>query len=177
MASPELPNAEPRPEDQPNNRLADIRHKTYRVPRRYGIGTVLIVIAAFSVMLGVLRLLGAHPILSCIIIGLFVVVAIAQLIGPESPRKASMIGGALYVLVVGIVLSVMSPGGGVVVLLALIIATPIGALLGYVAGGLLASIFLCIDAASKLRNSKASDTSESPPPDDGKSHDTSSVAG
>jgi MFS family permease len=173
VTSPENPNAKPQLKGQPNSRLADLRRKTYRVPRRYGIGTVLIVIAAFSVMLGVLRLLGAHPILCCIIIGLFVVVAIAQLIGPESPRKASMIGGALYVLVVGIVLSVMSPGGGVVVLLALIIATPLGALLGYVAGGLFASIFLCIDAANQLRDSKASDTSESPPPDNGKSRHAS----
>src|SRR5690606_7115579 len=81
----------------------------FGVPRRFGIGTILIVLAAASLLLAVLMAMGAHPLVVLCLIGFLVILAAGQalLFGGKDPRRASAVtGAAVGFIVPGIVMLV-----------------------------------------------------------------------
>lgn len=129
-------------------------HGDYGVPRRYGLDSILAVVTAFALLFGALIKLGVGP----VSIGFFVIfvagVGLSQalLFDGQDPRKASVHGGLIMALILVAVLVVYLETvwgqrtpicivGGLVFL---------GPILGYVAGTLIAGIFLILDALEEL---------------------------
>ena len=119
------------------------------VPRRFSIGTGLILIAVFAVLFSVLEMLQVPP-EAFICISIFVGgVAASQaiLFKGKNPRAASIIAGAVLFYVTLLVVHFVNGGrprdtamvgsfGGAMV------SVFIGGLLGYLVGGLVAAVFL-----------------------------------
>jgi hypothetical protein len=121
------------------------------MPRRFGIGTAMILTAMFAAVCSVLKLLDATPAVyvgvSVFVIG--VVASQALLFKGKDPRHASIISGAIIFYAIWVVVSLTAHFGprdytrettfslsGALILLA------IGGLLGYVVGWLFAAVFL-----------------------------------
>lgn len=136
------------------------REGEFGAPRRYGIGTLLIVTAAAAGLLGFFNLFGAPPALVAVVLAFLALVALGQLILYQGvrPRAASVITGAV-VFPVGILLFATlfaTQSGGVryrdllfIVVFCIFVCPGIGALLGYVGGGMVAGIFLVMDAVER----------------------------
>ena len=125
------------------------------VPRRFGVGSLLVVTAAFAILLGAMKSLQVDPIVMGLVAAFIAVVGAGQavLFGGKAPRKASMVAGMLFPLVVGFlvfVYAVVARGrlsgfefGEFFVNIVLLCV--LGMPLGYVAGGLAAGVFLAIE--------------------------------
>ncbi|HEX7446325.1 MAG TPA: hypothetical protein VF306_02200 [Pirellulales bacterium] len=127
-------------------------HEPYGVPRRFGIGTMLIVTAAYGMLLAILRLAGWPPGATAWILAFISLVGMGQmfLFGARRPREASVVTGA-----VGLPLAMFAfaPYFGYVDprawLCTLVCAVPMGAVAGYLAGGVVAGVFLVMDAVDQ----------------------------
>lgn len=124
-----------------------------RMPERFGMGLMLVALGVVSVGFSVLRWLEAPTSLVFFFTLLFTLVASAQMLFPKSPRKASVIVGAVFcpVWALGSLLVLMmftrhesALEVWLVHALMLICSLPLGGLVGYLAGGLVAGIFLLI---------------------------------
>lgn len=123
----------------------------YGVPRRFGIGTLLIVTAAYGVLLAVLRSAGWYPgaILWTLVFISLVGLGQMLLFNAKRPREASVVTGAL-----GLPLAILGaamtydtrPYNPLESLCGLMCAFPFGAVAGYLAGGVVAGVFLLMDA-------------------------------
>jgi hypothetical protein len=124
------------------------------VPRRFSIGTMMILVTAFAMLFGVLKTLNVHPI-AFAVISLFIGgVAASQslLFKGKMPRLASYVGGIImYCLIASVtaVLAFFTDRGPVSILdvLGTLLAVSVwgasfGGLLGYAVGCLVAAIFL-----------------------------------
>lgn len=124
------------------------------VPRRFSLGRLMLITAFFAVLFGLLSWLDAPPVVF-VVVGVFVtVVGLAQAIlySGKKPRKASVVAGSAVGVVVSMiwcVFLVFAVGGrprigGFLCWFPLWIAfcAGVGAVLGYVAGCLIASVFL-----------------------------------
>jgi putative acetyltransferase len=132
------------------------------VPRRFGMGILLVIAAFYAVLFGVLRGMGADPIVF-VVIALFVTgvgTAQALLFKGKNPRLASILSGALLgvlgVFGVGGWFAWQEGGGdGPMVFVAMLFMTPymavFGAICGYLAGVATAGAFCLIDEWSKRR--------------------------
>lgn len=71
--------------------------EVYGVPRRFDMVTLLVVSVAFAMLFAFLRLLGASPTVSAMVLTFVAVIGIAQavLFGGRYPRAASVIVGAI----------------------------------------------------------------------------------
>ncbi|HUY31544.1 MAG TPA: hypothetical protein VMV69_02100 [Pirellulales bacterium] len=151
---PEIVNAElVEPSRQPPASLAP-----YGVPRRFGIGTIMVVTAAFAGLLALLRSLGAPPIVVGILVAYVSLVGLGQavLFRGRRPRLASIVTGAVCLVLLGVVAiagkGIPLPGRGfsmsamASLLCAVIWGVPFGAMCGYLAGGVVAGVFLVMDA-------------------------------
>jgi ribosomal protein S18 acetylase RimI-like enzyme len=127
------------------------------VPRRFGVGVMLILTTAFALLFSLMRTLGAPPQVFLLVAGLFLAVTLAQILLFEGkkPRQASLWAGGVFfpleVLIVGICSMNMESHqsfegelGGMVC-----VSIFFGAPLGYLAGCLLASVFLAQEALSR----------------------------
>ncbi|MCE5267176.1 MAG: hypothetical protein LLG00_04765 [Planctomycetaceae bacterium] len=136
-------------------------HKSFRlspppgpqvgIPRRFGIGTMMILVAVFAMLFSLLKTLGVPPVpFGCISIFVAGVAACQVLLfGGNNPRAASVVGGSIIFYAMMAVCAcletfgphdftretVFSLGGALNIL-------GFGGLLGYLVGGLLAAIFL-----------------------------------
>ena len=124
------------------------------VPRRFSLGRLMMITAFFAVLFGLLSWLDA-PAVVFVVVGVFVtVVGLAQaiLFSGKSPRKASVVAGSAVGAVVAtmwcLFLVFVVPGGlgvgGFLSLFPAFIAfcAGVGAVLGYLAGCLIAGVFL-----------------------------------
>jgi hypothetical protein len=119
------------------------------VPRRFGVGVLLILMTAFAVLFAGMRTFGAQPELFIVIAGLFFAVTLGQILLFEGkqPRKASIICGAIAFPVTMVGLSVywnsQSPArfDGAAAFAGVVMSVPGGAILGYLAGCLMAGVF------------------------------------
>jgi len=128
---------------------------TYAAPRRYSIALMMIVTTAFAALLTAVRAwfdLGPEEVIA--IFSFFVMVGVGQsvLFGGNNPRRASMICGAAAMPATTILLYA---GDGDVVsifglMCMLIVFTLVGAPAGYLAGGLIAGVFLICDQAAAV---------------------------
>lgn len=132
------------------------------VPRRFGVGVLLVLVTMFGVLFAVLSSFRV-PQAACAVVGvLFVGVAAGQalLFGGQKPREASIcIGGILFplsIMVVTVYMNHVGPRRERVDLAEMIpglfCAVPAGCLFGYLAGTLTAGIFL---AMGRLRKQDA----------------------
>ena len=129
------------------------------VPRRFAVGTAMIITAMYSVLFAVMKSLGAHPIVVVIVAVFFTGIGAAQmfLFGGRRPRAASIIVGVIFcgaMPTVGFSIIWFSEGYPLGahplammgwLLCPTLRSALIGVLLGYVAGCLTAGVFLILN--------------------------------
>ena len=120
------------------------------VPRQFGVGTLLIITTMYAVLFAVLRVCGASPTDYAVVGLFFFAVGLGQmfLFKGQQPRRASMIAGVGFV-VIGIILLRLLGGLITIDMESLWAGAFYGMTCGYLAGALIAGVFLVID---KLRN-------------------------
>jgi hypothetical protein len=117
------------------------------MPRRFGIGTIMVITTFFALVFGLLKVLQVPPLVFVLVSGFILTVAACQalLFGGKNPRKASFIAGmAMYALAAAFT---AFAGTGVrfpieELLCGAFGAVVVGGPLGYAAGCLIAAIFL-----------------------------------
>lgn len=123
------------------------RPTLYSVPRRFDLATLLTVTLAYALLFAALRVLRFEPLVFGLVAGFFTAVAIGQalLFKGDSPRKASVLVGAVYWT--GLQTLVGMAGVWSPCLAASFILW--GGASGYVAGTLVAGVFLVADAVRR----------------------------
>lgn len=136
----------------------------FGVPRRFGIGTLFIVTAAYGVLLTGLRAMDWHRGVIAAFVGFISLVGLGQMLlfGARRPRRASIVTGAVCVPLVQLLIFSMLDGrnrghplhwldGGelLIWLFSLFSSTLFGAAAGYLAGGVVAGVFLIMDAVER----------------------------
>ena len=126
-----------------------------QVPRRFPIGTLLLLMAVFAVLLSALRTAGAHPAAIVFVAGFTLVVGLGQILlyHGNKPREASMMAGVVGWVIMSIIVLVASAVSGVrspefsgmvcLLLFGVFCAAP----LGYITGCVLAGVFLVVNRA------------------------------
>jgi hypothetical protein len=127
------------------------------VPRRFGVGVLMILMTAFAVLFAGMQTFGARPEVFIIVAVLFLAVTLGQILlfQGKKPRRASLLaGGVVFPLeVLGLALYALGQSregidlNGLVTILGftipgLICTIPAGTLFGYLAGCVMASVFL-----------------------------------
>ncbi len=135
--------------------------KVAGVPRRFGVGVLLILVTFFAVLFAFLRTFDYGPKVCAVVGVLFVGVAAGQslLFGGRRPREASLLVGALLFPLEMLTLAVYEhvveefSRGSIAedILVGLFWSVPLGALFGYLAGTLTAGIFFVMDRWSNRR--------------------------
>jgi hypothetical protein len=129
----------------------------FGVPRRFGVGTILVITAAFAGLLALLRLLAAPPLQVGFWIVFITLVGLGQavLYRGRQPRLASIVSGAvcLPALIVVAMLRDRAQGNSYdnpFEFCTLIGGVLAGTACGYLAGGIVAGVFLVMDAVEKF---------------------------
>jgi hypothetical protein len=121
------------------------------VPRRFSIGTLMILVTAFAVLFSLLKVLHAPPVAFAVISIFVAVVAACQvlLFKGKNPRKASFVAGAVMyggALIVAILVTHWNDQNHfwfiANLVLGAILGPGAGGMLGYAVGCLVAAIFL-----------------------------------
>ena len=118
------------------------------VPRRFGVGVLLILMTAFAVLFSAMRTVGARPEIFILVSGLFLGVTLGQILlfQGKKPREASLwAGGVIFPLEVLVLClcEASSTGDSAEFGMSMVCCAAVfGALLGYLAGCLMASVFL-----------------------------------
>ncbi len=146
------------------------------VPRRFGVGGMLVIVTMFAVLYAGLQWLHAPPVVFLAAAVFFAGLALGQMLlrGGKSPRAASVKMGAILWPIEMLVLMLFlnrgnTPGPDISGLLfATIINVGIGAVLGYLGGCLVAGVVLVLDMArdlfGRLRRSGQAAEPATPPP-------------
>jgi hypothetical protein len=155
------------------------RERVYGVNRRFSLATIMMMMAGTSLLLTIANALGALPTVSGMLMLLCIAVALGQmfLFGGTQPRKASVIVGGVTFTAMPVVIVICTMCSSVhrptaneqVELMWLFIFGPIyGALLGYLAGGLVAGVLLVMDLTESVfarwRKVREPDDDPWPPP-------------
>jgi O-antigen/teichoic acid export membrane protein len=155
--------ARPRNNEPPGDQLSNeaAGPKTYSVPQRFGLGTILLGTTFFAVFFAGMKQLDAPVAFIALSASFLACVAFAQMIFQRAPRIASAaIGSAFCLALTAFQFTRLAVGLEPAAFAASAFATTVcGALFGYIAGGLLASMFLVSD--SILRTIKRLQSSES----------------
>jgi hypothetical protein len=119
----------------------------YMVPQRFGMSAILGMMTALALLFALLRALDAHPAIYLFFGSLGLVISTAQMLNNARPRVASVVAGAILVPLMWAVLLAMDRQGPPLLAIACIaiVATPVGAFLGYAAGTVAAGVFLVMD--------------------------------
>lgn len=126
-----------------------------RMPTRFGVGLMLLFLTLFSVAFCILKACGTPPTAILFLTLLFTVVGFAQILWPGQPRLVSALSGGMYLPLWSLAFvasQVASDGDWQVLVQAAPMAfciAPMGALFGYLAGALLAGIFLRVGFSSE----------------------------
>jgi hypothetical protein len=134
---------------------SDTRPRFYAAPRRFDLATILVVTAAYSILLGCLSGFGAHPILSTTVAGFITFVGLGQalLFGGRRPRLASsLVGGCMFGLPItaGLMLLPQPRPAPPINFASVFIGYALcGAILGYLAGVLIGGVFLVADVVRR----------------------------
>ena len=127
------------------------------VPNRFGVGTLLVISTMYAMLFAAWRLLGGSPQFLVWVTLFFSAVGLGQMLlyKGQQPRKASAVAGACAYSCMFQVYAAYKqltehaiPGLSIC---GLMHSVPAGALLGYLAGSLIASHFLLIDKLKSLR--------------------------
>jgi MFS family permease len=156
-----LPEAEPPRSDRPWDARWDT--PAAGVPRRFGMGILMLLMTLSAVLFSVLRTVGAGVEVFVVISTMFAAVALGQIVlfGGRYPRAASIWVGACFFPLQAIALclwmlfetgyrSSQSPAQLFLLFgMLLLISIPIGAAFGYLSGGLVGGVFLILDSLAK----------------------------
>jgi len=121
-----------------------IREGTVGIPRRFGTVRVLGLITLFAILFGLFSWLDFHPV-AFVIFTLFIgLVGLGQVIlfGGREPRRASVVVGAAAGVCIALWAAMHEPIHLREATIVLVVLVAFGALFGYLAGGLLAAVFL-----------------------------------
>jgi hypothetical protein len=134
------------------------------VPRRYGPGTLMVITAAYALLFGGFKAVGADDAWWIGTAAFFTGIGIAQMIGgPKNARPASMIAGGILLPVILVTVALVY-GATADFAMGLVCTVLLGVPLGYAGGVLVAGIFLLMgyaDAAfSRGRRSAAEEPVE-----------------
>ncbi len=123
------------------------REETYSVPKRFGMGTILMATTLFAILFAVLKWAKASPAELFFFTAFVGTVSVSQMVFDRSPRWASVFCGAIY-LPLSVMLSDVVPGRSIVRIFNdydwWLIAI-YGLLVGYLGGAIMAGIFLISD--------------------------------
>ncbi len=144
------------------------------VPRRFGMGILMLLVTLSAVLFSVLRTVGACAEVFAVISTMVAAVAAGQtfLFGGRYPRAASIwVGGCFFPLqfVVLCLWMYLEMGGRYFprldeLLVLLIFSIPLGAGFGYLSGGVVGGVFLILDAlAERQRSHRAALEADEPP--------------
>ncbi len=126
------------------------------VPRRFGMGILLVIMTMYAVLFAVLKALGTPPLGFVLIAGFFTVVGLGQMIlfKGKRPRRASVLVGGCFLpcLYLGVVIYQRWRPHPPDLIGGLIGGIIQGCLLGYLAGLLIAAVFLFIDKVKHVRD-------------------------
>lgn len=141
----------------------------FGVPRRFGIGTLLVVTAAYGALLAVLRAMDWHRGVIAAFVGFISLIGLGQMLlfHARRPRKASIVTGAVCVPLVQLLIVLSREGrewfdpqgwlDAATMLGWILLLIPHGAIAGYLAGGIVAGVFLIMDAVERaIGNKRAS---------------------
>ena len=129
-------------------------NEPFGVPSRFGIGTLLVVTAAYGALLALLRALDWDARLIAWIIVFISLVGAGQMLlfGSRRPRHASLLTGAVAlpaIVVTAAILHSGRRGPPSDIGCGLVAAMIFGAPAGYLAGGVVAGVFLIMDAVQR----------------------------
>ena len=156
-----------------NGRKADgvgggSRRREAGVPRQFGIGILMVMVTMYAVLFAVMRALRFPPTLFFIVALFFTVVGLGQmfLYKGQRPRRASAMVGIWFMwclagitlIIEGVKSGFSLAYSGQLVLGFAFLGFLYGAICGYVAGLLIAGVFVLIDALAKRRG--GSETAE-----------------
>ncbi len=121
------------------------------IPRRFGVGTMLILVTVFAVLFAIMKTFNTPPIVFGVIAVFFAGVGLCQILlfKGKDPRRASILGGIIMcglfmvsaAIVVGVTYRNLGATLGTLVIGGMM-SVIIGGPLGYLAGCLLAAVFL-----------------------------------
>lgn len=133
----------------PETHHADV----YGVPRRFGIGTIMVITAAFGLLLTLLQAMGAYPSVIAFVVVFVSFVGTAQMLlfRGQQPRRASVVAGVVCLPLMTVCAAVLSGSRGPRSGLACFLAASVlfGGGFGYLAGGIVAGVFLVMDAVER----------------------------
>jgi hypothetical protein len=143
--------------------------RTYQVPRRFGLGSVLVVTAFFCVLFGAMRYW--IPPLAMAYIGLQILAAgVMQMVMRDQPRGGSALAGAIL-LPTFVISSMVYVGRGypqepAELVMSIVCSAVGGGLLGYTAGVLIAAVFMLMQMADEMISRGKTDDRETRSPRD-----------
>ena len=127
----------------------------FGVPRRFGVGTILVITTAFGLLLSLLQAMGAPAGVVAFVVAFVSLIGVGQMLlfDGTQPRRASLLAGLIGLpLLTGLTIAFFAPhrgrSGDIVcpVFAAIIFGPPSG----YLAGGIVAGVFLIMDAIEKF---------------------------
>lgn len=122
-----------------------------QVPRRFPVGTMLVLVAVFAVLLSALRTAQAYPEVIVLVTAFVLCVGVGQVVlfRGQRPREASALAGGIAWFGLGMAYAVFLKGSGqwgaspsTAVVCAILGAPLCGVPAGYLVGGVLAGVFL-----------------------------------
>jgi predicted phage tail protein len=142
--------------------------RVYQVPRRFGLGSLLVVTAFFCGLFAVMRFFRMPPLMMGYFGAQIVAAGVMQFILPKSPRGASALTGAILLPVLTIAYIAYHDGtlGPDDLIESLFCTVTGGALLGYSAGVLIAGVFMVMQVADEMISRKKTDDPEKGSPSD-----------
>lgn len=142
-------------------RAADLRppERVYHVPRKFGIGSLLVVVTLFAVIFAVMRFFMVPPVWMGVVGLQLVASGGMQWAMIKHPRLASAIAGAVLLPIALVVMAIWE--GDADDAMDMVAATPCtaipGAFCGYCAGTLIAGVFMLMEFADEKISGKQAD--------------------
>jgi hypothetical protein len=120
------------------------------VPRRFGLGALLVVTGCFGALFAVLSALNTHWILAQVICFMLLIIGMLQMLrGPGKAFESSVLAGIAIMAVVGVIGGLLFPESGTpLVVVFLLYALIIGPSAGYLGGVFVAGVFLIVDGVN-----------------------------
>lgn len=143
--------------------------RTYQVPHRFGLGSVLVVTAFLCVLFGLMRF--CMPPVVMAYVGLQILAAGAmQMLLRKQPRAGSALAGVILLPAYVIGCAIFFGGGQLAdpaesVMSVVCLAIP-GGILGYIAGLLIAAVFMFMQMADEMISRAKTRSRETLPPRD-----------
>ena len=136
--------------------------KLYFAPRRFDLFTIMIVTAAYAILLSLMSALGFSPVMSCYVAAFVTLVAVGQalLSGLSMPRLASVYTGMVAYFVGTISYAFVEPRFDLfeAIPAAIVFSLIFGSVLGYVAGVMVGGVFLVADVLRNRYGQKEEET-------------------